>query len=69
MLTINYRDVQNKQATKSTVTLRRDGLYDILSRIELLDEELLETTTTLECTLGIPKANYSTSQKTIYNSG
>ncbi|XP_032678865.1 uncharacterized protein LOC116847696 isoform X2 [Odontomachus brunneus] len=68
-LDISVKDVPNKQATKSTVTLRRDGLYDILSRIELLDEELPETTTTLECTLGIPKANYSASQMTVYNSG
>lgn len=51
------------------VTLRRDGLYDILSRIELLDEELPDATATLECTLGIPKANYKATQMTVYNSG
>ncbi|EFN84903.1 hypothetical protein EAI_04772 [Harpegnathos saltator] len=68
-LDISVKDFLDKQATKPTVTVREDGLYDILSRIELLDEELPEATVTLECTLGIPRANYSVSQMTVYNSG
>lgn len=63
------RDLPEKHATNKMLTLQEDGLYDILSRIELLDEELPEATATLECTLRIPKANYSVSRMTVYNSG
>ncbi|XP_014481101.1 PREDICTED: uncharacterized protein LOC106747748 isoform X2 [Dinoponera quadriceps] len=68
-LDISVVDVPDKQATKPIVTQREDGLYDILSRIELLDEELPEATATLECILGIPRANYRVSRMTDYNSG
>lgn len=63
-----HRDIPNKKATKPTLIMQENGLFDILSRIELLDEELPEATT-LECTLGISKANYSVSQMIVYNSG
>lgn len=63
-----FRGPLNKP-TESMVTLRRDGLFDIQSRIEILDEDLPEPTATLVCTLGIPKANYSASQIIVYNSG
>ncbi|EFN65334.1 hypothetical protein EAG_14925 [Camponotus floridanus] len=36
---------------------REDGLYDILSRRDMLDEELPEAAE-LKCTLDIPKTNY-----------
>lgn len=52
----------------ATVTLREDGLYDILSRVDLLDPELPEVAE-LKCTLDIPKANYSISKKSVYYSG
>ncbi|XP_020284601.1 uncharacterized protein LOC109855140 isoform X2 [Pseudomyrmex gracilis] len=67
-LDISVKDVPEKQTAKPTVTLREDGLYDILSRVDLLDEELPEAAE-LKCTLDIPKANYSVSRKTIYYSG
>jgi len=62
------RDVADRQSPKPTVTLREDGLYDILSRVDLLDEQLPETAE-LECTLDIPRANYTVSRKTVYYSG
>lgn len=64
---IIYRDIPDKQTSKPTVTLREDGLYNILSRVDLLDEELPEAAE-LRCTLDIPRANYSVSRKTIYYS-
>lgn len=64
-----YRDIPEKQMSKPTITLREDGLYDILSRVELLDEELQETAANLECILDIPKANYSVSRKIVYYPG
>ncbi|XP_012224391.1 uncharacterized protein [Linepithema humile] len=69
-LDISVNDLPEGQTSKfnATVTLREDGLYDILSRVDLLDEELPEVAE-LKCTLDIPKANYSISQKTIYYSG
>lgn len=65
-----YSDIPEEQTSKfnATVTLREDGLYDILSRVDLLDEELPEVAE-LKCTLDIPKANYSISQKSVYYSG
>ncbi|XP_011349502.1 uncharacterized protein LOC105286325 isoform X1 [Ooceraea biroi] len=66
-LNISVKDVAEKQTLKPTVTLREDGLYDILSRVDLLDEQLPEAAE-LKCTLDIPRANYSVSRKTVYYS-
>ncbi|XP_011159256.1 uncharacterized protein LOC105195521 isoform X3 [Solenopsis invicta] len=63
-----YRDVPEKQTSKPTVTLRKDGLYNILSRVDFLDEELPEAAE-LKCILDIPRTNYSVTRKTIYYSG
>ncbi|CAD1480575.1 unnamed protein product, partial [Heterotrigona itama] len=57
--------VPEKQTAKPTVTLRDDGLYDILSRTALLDEDLPEAAI-VKCLLGIPKANYNVSHQTVY---
>lgn len=65
-----YRDIPGKPSLKPVyghVILREDGLYDISSRIDMLDEELPEVTE-LKCTLDIPRANYSVSRKTVYYS-
>ncbi|XP_029659295.1 uncharacterized protein LOC115233152 isoform X1 [Formica exsecta] len=67
ILDISVKDIPDKQTLKPTVTLREDGLYNILSRVDLLDEELPEAAE-LRCTLDIPRANYSVSRKTIYYS-
>ncbi|CAL1674173.1 unnamed protein product [Lasius platythorax] len=67
ILDISVKDLPEKQTSKPTVTLREDGLYNILSRVDLLDEELPEAAE-LRCTLDIPRANYSVSRKTIYYS-
>ncbi|XP_070170571.1 uncharacterized protein [Polyergus mexicanus] len=67
ILDISVKDILDKQTSKPTVTLREDGLYNILSRVDLLDEELPEAAE-LRCTLDIPRANYSVSRKTIYYS-
>lgn len=48
-------------------TFREDGLYNVLSRVDLLDEELPEAAE-LRCTLDIPRANYTVSRKTVYYS-
>lgn len=65
-----YRDISGKPSSKPVyrqTIFREDGLYDILSRVDLLDEELPEAAE-LKCTLDIPRANYSVSRKTIYYS-
>ncbi|KAL6265747.1 hypothetical protein P5V15_002553 [Pogonomyrmex californicus] len=66
-LNILVKNVTEKQSSKSTVTLRKDGLYNILSRVDFLDEELPEAAE-LKCILDIPRTNYSI-QKIIYYSG
>ncbi|XP_011159255.1 uncharacterized protein LOC105195521 isoform X2 [Solenopsis invicta] len=67
-LDISVKDVPEKQTSKPTVTLRKDGLYNILSRVDFLDEELPEAAE-LKCILDIPRTNYSVTRKTIYYSG
>ncbi|XP_033206564.1 uncharacterized protein LOC117166586 isoform X1 [Bombus vancouverensis nearcticus] len=67
-LDISIEGVPEKQTAKPTVTLRHDGLYDILSRTTLLDEDLPEAAI-VKCLLGIPKANYNVSHKTVYYPG
>ncbi|KZC13796.1 hypothetical protein WN55_05699 [Dufourea novaeangliae] len=64
-LDISIEGVPEKQTVTATVTLRDDGLYDILSRTALLDEDLPEAAI-VKCLLGIPKANYNVSHKTVY---
>ncbi|KAK1135413.1 hypothetical protein K0M31_000011, partial [Melipona bicolor] len=64
-LDISIEGVPEKQTAKPTVTLRDDGLYDILSRTALLDEDLPEATI-VKCLLGIPKADYNVSRQTVY---
>ncbi|XP_076291339.1 uncharacterized protein LOC143214328 isoform X2 [Lasioglossum baleicum] len=67
-LDISVEGVPEKQTAKPAVTLRNDGLYDILSRTALLDEDLPEAAI-VKCLLGIPKANYSVSHNAIYYPG
>ncbi|XP_076243454.1 uncharacterized protein LOC143184831 isoform X2 [Calliopsis andreniformis] len=67
-LDISVEGVPEKQTGKPSVTLRDDGLYDILSRTALLDEDLPEAAI-VKCLLGIPKANYNVSHKTVYYPG
>ncbi|XP_032667602.1 uncharacterized protein LOC116842462 isoform X1 [Odontomachus brunneus] len=67
-LDISVEGIPEKLARKPTVTLRDDGLYDILSRVALLDEDLPEATI-VKCLLGIPKATYNVSRKTVYYAG
>lgn len=56
------------QSGNPTITLRDDGLYNILLRIALLDEDLPETTI-VKCLLSISKASYNVSRKTVYYAG
>ncbi|XP_071579511.1 uncharacterized protein [Temnothorax nylanderi] len=67
-LDISIKDILEKKTSKPTVTLREDGLYNILSRVDFLDEELPEAAE-LKCILDIPRTNYSMTRKTIYYSG
>ncbi|XP_076167283.1 uncharacterized protein LOC143146674 isoform X1 [Ptiloglossa arizonensis] len=67
-LDISIEGVPEKQTVRPTVTLRDDGLYDILSRKALLDEDLPEAAI-VKCLLGIPKANYNVSHQTVYYPG
>ncbi|XP_077282175.1 uncharacterized protein LOC143908392 isoform X1 [Temnothorax americanus] len=67
-LDISIKDIPEKKTSKPTVTLREDGLYNILSRVDFLDEELPEAAE-LKCILEIPRTNYSMTRKTIYYSG
>lgn len=64
-LDISIEGVPEKQTAKPDVTLREDGLYDILSRTALLDEDLPEATI-VKCFLGIPKVDYNVSRQTVY---
>ncbi|XP_076756328.1 uncharacterized protein LOC143426632 isoform X1 [Xylocopa sonorina] len=66
-LDISIDGVPEKQTPKPSVTLRDDGLYDIVSRTALLDEDLPEAAI-VKCLLGIPKANYI-SHKIVYYPG
>lgn len=67
-LDISVEGVPEKQTAKATVTLRKDGLYDILSRTTLLDEDLPEAAI-VKCLLGIPMADYNVSRTTVYYPG
>ncbi|XP_029176163.1 uncharacterized protein LOC114944443 [Nylanderia fulva] len=62
------KDIPEEQIGNPTVTLREDGLYNILSRVALLDEDLPEATI-VKCLLSIPKATYNVSRKTVYYTG
>ncbi|XP_011646140.2 uncharacterized protein LOC105432862 [Pogonomyrmex barbatus] len=64
-LEISVENIPKKQTENFAITLRDDGLYNILSRIALLDEDLPETTI-IKCLLGISKASYKVSRKTVY---
>ncbi|XP_031772768.1 uncharacterized protein LOC100872648, partial [Apis florea] len=68
ILDIFIEGVLEKQTAKPTVMLRADGLYDILSRTALLDEDLPEAAT-VKCLLGIPKVNYNVSHEIVYYPG
>lgn len=57
-----------KQMGNPIIIQRDDRLYNILSRITLLDENLSETTV-IKCLLSIPKAIYNVSRKTVYYAG
>ncbi|KAL6258273.1 hypothetical protein P5V15_010211 [Pogonomyrmex californicus] len=63
-----FENIPKKQTENFAITLRDDGLYNILSRIALLDEDLPETTI-VKCLLGISKASYKVSRKTVYYTG
>ncbi|XP_029169625.1 uncharacterized protein LOC114939492 [Nylanderia fulva] len=67
-LDISIEDIPEEQIGNPTVTLREDGLYNILSRVALLDEDLPEATI-VKCLLSIPKATYNVSRKTVYYTG
>lgn len=62
------RAIPEEQIGNPTITLRDDGLYNILSRVALLDEDLPEATI-VKCSLSIPKATYNVSRKTVYYTG
>ncbi|XP_071571457.1 uncharacterized protein [Temnothorax nylanderi] len=67
-LNISVENIPDKQSGYPTITLRDDGLYNILLRIALLDEDLPETTI-VKCLLCISKASYNVSRKTVYYAG
>ncbi|XP_025263892.1 uncharacterized protein LOC105254096 isoform X2 [Camponotus floridanus] len=70
-LNISVKGIPDKSSSNKSMyndrIFREDGLYDILSRRDMLDEELPEAAE-LKCTLDIPKTNYSVSRRTIYYS-
>ncbi|EFN67384.1 hypothetical protein EAG_12794 [Camponotus floridanus] len=61
-------DISIENLSTYSIELRDDGLYNILSRVALLDEDLLEATI-VKCLLSIPKAAYNVSRKTVYYIG
>ncbi|XP_033334484.2 uncharacterized protein LOC117225222 isoform X1 [Megalopta genalis] len=54
--------------TTPSVTMSKDGLFNILKRATLLDEDLPEPAI-IKCLLGIPEASYNTSRNTVYYRG
>ncbi|KYN30392.1 hypothetical protein ALC56_15319, partial [Trachymyrmex septentrionalis] len=62
------RNIPERKNDNSTIKLRDDGLYNILLRVALLDEDLPETTI-VKCLLSISKALYNVSRKTVYYAG
>ncbi|XP_078046688.1 uncharacterized protein LOC144475039 isoform X2 [Augochlora pura] len=67
-LDISIEGVAAKMATTPSVTMSKDGLFNILKRATLLDEDLPEPAI-VKCLLGIPEANYSVSHNTVYYRG
>lgn len=63
------RGDETKYSTKPIVTMAAGTqYYDILTRLDLQDEDLPELAT-LKCTLSIPMANYNVSRELIYQPG
>ncbi|XP_036138805.1 uncharacterized protein LOC105832304 isoform X4 [Monomorium pharaonis] len=67
-LNIFVENIPERQTGNPTITLRDDGLYNILLRVTLLDEDLPETAI-VKCLLIISKASYNVSRKTVYYAG
>ncbi|XP_018371511.1 PREDICTED: uncharacterized protein LOC108766608 [Trachymyrmex cornetzi] len=67
-LNISVENISERKVDNSTIKLRDDGLYNILLRVTLLDEDLPETTI-VKCLLSISKALYNVSRKTVYYAG
>lgn len=67
-LNVSVENIPEMQTENPTITLRDDGLYNILLRVTLLDEDLPETTI-IKCLLSISKASYNVSRKTVYYTG
>ncbi|XP_017795531.1 PREDICTED: uncharacterized protein LOC108576966 [Habropoda laboriosa] len=67
-LDISIEGVSEKQTAQPTLTRDKDGLFNILSRTALLDEDLPKAAI-VKCLLGIPTANYNVSHKTVYYPG
>ncbi|KAL0124750.1 hypothetical protein PUN28_006538 [Cardiocondyla obscurior] len=67
-LNISVESIPEKQCGNPSITLRDDGLYNILLHTALLDEDLPDTTI-VKCLLSISKASYNVSRKTIYYAG
>ncbi|XP_011688851.1 PREDICTED: uncharacterized protein LOC105450616 [Wasmannia auropunctata] len=67
-LNISIENIPERQTENPIITLRDDGLYNILLRVTLLDEDLPETTI-VKCLLSISRASYNVSRKTVYYAG
>ncbi|XP_012058559.1 PREDICTED: uncharacterized protein LOC105621708, partial [Atta cephalotes] len=67
-LNISVENIPERKIDNSTIKLRDDGLYNILLRVTLLDEDLPETTI-VKCLLSISNALYNVSRKTVYYAG
>ncbi|KAL0114276.1 hypothetical protein PUN28_011513 [Cardiocondyla obscurior] len=66
-LNISVKNVPDNKTSQPIFTLE-DGLYNVLLRVDYLDEELPEVAE-LKCDLDIPRTNHSLTRKTIYYSG
>ncbi|XP_051156602.1 uncharacterized protein LOC127278779 isoform X2 [Leptopilina boulardi] len=65
-LDISVEGVETKYSAKPIVTMAPGSqYYDILTRVDLQDEDLPELAI-LKCTLSIPMANYNVSRELIY---
>ncbi|XP_018313614.1 uncharacterized protein [Mycetomoellerius zeteki] len=67
-LNISLGNIPERQTDNPTIKLRDDGLYNILLRVTLLDEDLPETTI-VKCLLSISTALYNVSRRTVYYAG
>ena len=63
-----YRSPLDDRSITTTLTVERDGLYDITVH-KLLKQEELSSETVFQCVLTIPDTSYTIKEETMYFPG